>query len=620
MDIIKGKISAFLRKFPLTLKISLFLILYTLYLSFGLTHITKFATVDETIWWIYNRVPKYWDSLLAGDIEGTFINDKPGVSVAIISGIGYNLNKESFQERISMRAGNPNSYKRVDKQDLNIEQNLLSLRLPLLIFNGLFALLLFWLIKKITDDYWISFWSFTFILMSPILLGISQIINPDTLLWSFSAGAILSSIGYMKTEERKLAVISSISLGMALLSKYTATILFPFLIISSWAYFAYKMRDWKEQGLENHLKIKKISITSILITAGSVLTYAIGMPAVFKNMKLLSYGTVGFPGMEYFLWPLVAIQILLILESIFFKNKFSILAFEKIGSLLKKYSYFLYSLLLIIFAIVLINWTTNLNLFNLTDLRFDLERGAKKFLQLAFYEKFIYEARPLIFSLTPITLFALLLLWIKTITKKKFNFLTFIISVFLLIFYSAVIFEGLMVTIRYSIMLYPLVMILAAFGIKELYAMKFFKKINTYVFSLIIILISSFSLWATKPFYFNYTNSLLPNDHLITGAWGYGGYEAAQHLNSLPNSENFIIWADNPGVCEFTKGRCYTTNRIPHDTIDYFVLTRRGKITYARAKDQTQAKQYYEGFEPVWNLIINDRPGNFIKIFKNKDK
>ena len=54
------------------------------------------------------------------------------------------------------------------------------------------------------------------------------------------------------------------------------------------------------------------------------------------------------------------------------------------------------------------------------------------------------------------------------------------------------------------------------------------------------------------PFYFNYTNELLPKNDIITTAWGYGGYEAAKFINNLSDDpKSTIVWTDYGGVCSF---------------------------------------------------------------------
>jgi len=244
-------------------------------------------------------------------------------------------------------------------------------------------------------------------------------------------------------------------------------------------------------------------------------------------------------------------------------------------------------------------------------------------------EKYLFEFNPLVFSITPIVLFFVGFLLIRmTFFRKKVEhfFLSFGIIFFILAYYTASIASDVVVTVRYGIILYPLVAFLAAIGLWELYVL-WLKKLHSSILiatTILAIFISSLSIFYIQPFYFNYTNFLLPKNKLISDAWGYGGYEAAQHLNSLPNPENITIWADYYGVCEFFRGKCLTDYKFDQTTypIDYYVLTRRGKIRYQPdlAKRQKEgnvaAYKYYDRTNPVWELNINGRPKNYIKIFK----
>ncbi|MEI9967005.1 MAG: hypothetical protein WDN67_05300 [Candidatus Moraniibacteriota bacterium] len=71
---------------------------------------------------------------------------------------------------------------------------------------------------------------------------------------------------------------------------------------------------------------------------------------------------------------------------------------------------------------------------------------------------------------------------------------------------------------------------------------------------------------------------------MVTGAWGYGGYEAAQVLNALPNAKNLVVWSDYDGFCPFFVGKCMRGTTVKkygagdYRGIDYFVMTRRGKL------------------------------------------
>ena len=192
-----------------------------IYFVFGLYNLSKFVTTDEH-YWINERIIQYWQALHKQDWKMTYINDKPGITLAYISGLGLfwephpDLYIEKLEKHISIY--NPGETLRLN----------FIFRLPLLIFNGLFCLFLFWLIKKVTENDWIAAFTASFILLSPILLGISRIVNPDSLLWNLSFASILSFFLYLKSEQKKFALLTTFLLGLLLITKYTSVILFPF--------------------------------------------------------------------------------------------------------------------------------------------------------------------------------------------------------------------------------------------------------------------------------------------------------------------------------------------------------------------------------------------------------
>jgi hypothetical protein len=172
-------------------------------------------------------------------------------------------------------------------------------------------------------------------------------------------------------------------------------------------------------------------------------------------------------------------------------------------------------------------------------------------------------------------------------------------------------------------MLYPLVLLLASIGIWELFSWKRLEKINKIWITTGILIISFWSLWETKPFYFNYTNDLLPKNRIITDAWGYGGYEAAQFLNNLPNAESLLVWTDYNGYCYFLKSRCIMGKnngqfkmREGEPIPDYFIKTRRGTIMYRDMWKNINTKFLFAS-TPVWEISINNRAKNYVKIFKS---
>ena len=73
-------------------KLILFLLIpLAIYFIFGVQHLAKFETADEH-YWLYDaidgRVHNYWEALSTGNWLGTRINDKPGITLAYVSGVG----------------------------------------------------------------------------------------------------------------------------------------------------------------------------------------------------------------------------------------------------------------------------------------------------------------------------------------------------------------------------------------------------------------------------------------------------------------------------------------------------------------------------------------------------
>src|SRR3990172_3980871 len=53
-------------------------------LVFGLPRLSRFSAVDEP-YWTYGRTPKFWKAVSEQKWKSTNINDKPGITAAIIS-------------------------------------------------------------------------------------------------------------------------------------------------------------------------------------------------------------------------------------------------------------------------------------------------------------------------------------------------------------------------------------------------------------------------------------------------------------------------------------------------------------------------------------------------------
>jgi hypothetical protein len=86
-----------------------------------------------------------------------------------------------------------------------------------------------------------------------------------------------------------------------------------------------------------------------------------------------------------------------------------------------------------------------------------------------------------------------------------------------------------------------------------------------------------------------------------------------------------IIWSNTDTVCRFFEGRCLRSRRIDlaQVTPDFFVISKRGVIkignrfTLLNNPHPERDSDFYiegPGNTPEWELLIGNRPGNFIKI------
>jgi len=591
---------------------------FSIYLIFGLVHINQFETADEALWIsdpFTGRIHGYWQALSDHNWIQTRINDKPGISLALISGIGIFFEGNPQEKLLTSKEESPRIYNPEANQ-----RSYLAFRLPILIFNGLMSLFFFYAIRRLTRNDFIAFLTATLILLSPILLGISQIINPDALLWVFSFFSLLAFLLFLKDGGKKDAILASVFLGLSFLTKYTGIILIPFFFLAGALHFWFQY----EKNLERSLLKKKIInflIAYIGIIFGSLVVFSLMMPAVLIHPKFLFQGTIDFKGMMPIFLFIIAASVIIFLDALFFKSAFIDFILKKILFLKKIAFKSIYLFLLCLIFLVFINWSFGNNFLGINNIPFDSNRSAL-FVQLPLWKKMLLEFYPFTFSLTPLVFFSILFFWTKSVFKKSEDFFPFIISLYILVFFLGVIRQNLFANIRYGIIMHPIMMTLAALGIYEFSIFFGKRKYVNGIIWVITVFACSISIWLIKPYYFNYTNDLLPKNKIITGAWGYGGYEAAAYLNALPNAKNLRVWSDYEGFCSFFSGKCVRISTAINykeefpKSVDYFVSSRRGNITNENVWRYLKKNLVLQK-QPVWELIIGGRPENFVRIFKN---
>lgn len=608
------------------------------FLAFGLFHLAKFETVDEHFW-KYERITQYYRGLSEGIHTSvwkkTHINDKPGITVALISGLGlpFIQNPELHRSRETERSFN-NVFTIYSAE--NTEKINFALRLPLLIFNTVFLLFFFWVIRKITQNPWIAAVATIFIATSPVLIGISQIINPDALLWSFGAAAFFSYTALIATQEKKFVALTGILLGFALLSKYTANILLPFFVLFFFAHLLFS------EKMENYaLVLRRWYFHFLLILLSAWAIFALFMPSVFAKPEHFLSGTLFSPVLKPLLLPLGISMLVILCDLVFFNARWTKRSLE----FFKKYSSLFLRipagsmLFLVIFA--LINAWTDTPFFSLENIKeqsyFEKELvfaqiPSDNSLTHAFLGLSI-QSQNIIFSLSPLFLAILCGGWLLMLLGKwrLRSESALVITLAPLIFFSGGLLTDVFVNPRYAILLYPFLAFFGALSlatiiksILEKYPVC--KEKTLWAIACGGILVSGLiTLWHTKPFYLTYESFLLPHKYVVSDSWGYGSYEAAAFLNTLQGAKTLIIWSDRSAVCQFFIGKCIRDYKINLDKTvpDYFVFSRRGSLRHPFLWDMQSSKAprhpseyYYEKMKnnSKWTLIMNGRPDDFVSI------
>lgn len=593
--------------------------------GFGTYHLAKQAVVDEPLW-TFDRIPKYWKNIDERDWKGTNISDKPGITVALLSGIGLLQEDPEKYESIHWKGD-------IYISDKNIEKMNFSLRFPIFLFSVLVLPAFYFLIERLLGKNTALF-SIIFIGLSPILLGISRIINPDALIWIFVPLSILSYLNFIKIRKKWLLLLTGIILGFSLLTKYVSNILFIYFF--GIIFLEYILNLEKIGELREYIKTSLLNLAKI--TATSLVTFTLLFPAVWIKPQKLLTATI-FSEAFASSWPyFVGIIALILFDFSIFKSK----GLEKILSFLKDKKHLLTRLILITFlALILatmINVYSGMQFFDFEQVLASPKSSSGITSDLGVTLANFYS---LIFGIHPLVLIFAILAIFFSFFKKNYDTedgkITIFLIIFIFLYYIGSMVTNVALTVRYQIILYPLALMLAAIGAN--YLIKSFSKKYAEVklatagqlFAVVILMIT---LYQIKPFYFSYASNLLPQEYVLNlKDMGDGSYEAAEYLNALPDAKNLSIWTDKRGVCVFFKGHCTSTldfkKYISEGTIfDYYVVSTGRESRTTRTVNQKigynspyiiRFDRLYDFATPDKEIVLAGRKSNYIKII-NSDK
>lgn len=594
-------------------------LIMTVSLFFGTYQIGHYAAVDEPLW-TFDRVPGFWKNVGEQDWKNTTVSDKPGVTVAIISGLG-------------LTKVDPMEYEGADKRksDLDISVMNTALRLPLLLFCILSLPIFFIFIQQLLDKR-TALIATALVATAPVTIGMARIINPDGLLWVFAPLSLFAYLAYLKKRHRFLLVSAGILLGLSVLTKYVANILYVFFFgLIFFEYIFTHASNGSKTDVSRY--IKRACFDFFSITAISLMTFYLLFPATWVQPMKLFKGTLLSQAFVSTAPIFIAIIAFLIIDTFFLKNRILTPLFNYMNGKKRFFGILISVLFLTLIAFVLADVYLGMKPF---DFEAILSSPKSAFLKTKFLGIFTANFYPLVFATTPLALAAAIHAIISGLRKKDSdNHIVRITSyclIFIMLYYLGTTVNDVASPVRYQIMLFPVLLLVSAIGLERICA--YLKKTQRtfWIITTITILTGAITLFHLKPFYLSYASSLLPSQYITdVKDMGAGSYEAAEFLNTLPGAENIAIWTDKRGVCTFFVGRCYdgfSFDELEAADIEYVVVSsgrenRTTSITKNRIRLNSSEKlrfsKYYTQKEnAVFELYINARPNNFVKVFEAK--
>lgn len=587
--------------------IFIFLILI-INLFLGLTRLENYSAVDEP-YWTYGRTSKFWGAIAEGKFKNTDVNDKPGITVAILSGFG--LLKYQPMDYKYLREKSKTDAQLAILNDINYY-----FRLPIFLFTLSMLPLFYYFLKKLFGKT-IALLSFTMIAFSPILLGISLIINPDSLLWIFMPLSLLAYFTFLKEKNRKFLIYSGILLGFSLLTKYVSNLLIIFYLLIPFTEYIFN-----KETIPIKIYFKKALADYLILIFFATLIYFIFFPATWIDLQKLLAGTFLSKAFKT-TWPFFAgFFVFLGLDWLMLQSKITGWILNNIAKF-KNILFFTISGLFIFLALfAILNTYFGMHFFDLTTIIASPKNSeSNPLIAVKSIGNIIADFYSLVFAISPLALFGLFFA-IASISLKKhlsysrLNLTVFYLTFLIILYYLASTVNHVVATVRYQIALYPLALIVSAIGI---YKFLEIMKLNSYKHKIIAIgTVAVFSLTGillSRPHFLTYSSSLLPIKYASNyKGMGDGSFQAAQYLNTLPNAREIKIWSDKGAVCAAFVGKCYTgydAKTLKKISFNYYVVSTDRSSKFSNRLD---FKRAYDSENFDYIIILDNRPINYVKV------
>ena len=621
--------------------------------SWGIFHdIAKFETSDED-YWKEDRISGYWEGWEEGFEEGdwseTYINDKPGVSLALIAGAGLPFVEDLGDYESAGRVGGHWEYLSYEVE--NSEPINTALRLPVAFFSLAMMGLLVALVWLGTKSPLIAAIYALLLALHPYFLGMSRILNPDTILWPAGMAALLLFWLALQRPSRGYVISAGIFFGLAVASKYTANLLIPmFILLSALVIIFDDIPSSDERAVRTRIRRYLVQLISVVGLGWAI--FALLVPAVWQEGRLFLEGTLLSPGLAPILAPLGVVLALLALDAFAFASRGAFFLALWVGVLRWTLLRLAAAAFLVLLALQLVNaWGGELWV-PINDIK-EITRGeirnedaleifaypytAGKSEWFAEVQKLIAQSASTVFAIPGIMLAVLMMGLVRITIRPRIKHPAFVLFALLAgwIFFVGGILSEVFVNARYAILFQGILTVAVAIMTADLLGIGYRRfsvcARHPYRWGAPAIIVVGAgmvgALAGIAPHYTNYQNAALPKTLSLADSWSYGMYEAAQYLNRQPFAEHLEVWSDRDVFCRFFVGKCIKDSSLDLGRItpSHIVVSRRNVMKGHRfhwkypENKHVLSSEYYAGerFEyPAWETHIGGRPSNYIKVIK----
>jgi len=597
------------------------IILCFAFATFGLRGISDQSLVDEPLW-LYDRVEQYWQNIFEGDWKNVRPSDKPGVTTAILSAYGLSVHPRPSEVK--------------DTATPELRRDIAgAMRFPTIMALG-FLLMVFYALLRLLTGNFIALTALALTALSPPLIGISRIINPDATLWLLIPTTILAYAVLLTTHARHkhhllYLFLTGILFGLCLLTKYVSNILFLFLPLIALLQSIFSTSQIEKLRLSLQKSLKDLG----LITLIAIGTYIILLPSVWVKPIQILKGTFLSQAFEP-IWHVYLILLFAAIVDVFFLRHSFIT--RAIALLQRHKNLFLPTTSLLValsLFFVLITSHGLASFGNITNYELALQSPKSSGKNIGIIGTFFANFYVLLYGVTLLTVTGICLCFARVFHGRDARVIYapwLLISFFILpfLYYAGSAVSGVATILRYQVALFPIAAIIAAYGFRWL--LRSFSQGVQIAFIAGVAVLSISTLALVSPYYLSYANPLLPDgDVLNIKDMGDGSYQAATYLNGLPNAENLTIWSDKNGVCAAFVGRCTASLNAgmlaeEEYSFDYYVISRGRKHLSLRNVGRFHNREnapeivyhfdrlYLDQAPILWSVNPGNNTANYVRI------